>query len=189
MESQELNIRIKISEYFSQSELDQWKEALDLRDSIKISNSGSQSMNIKDRQEKPSSHAVRESSENYEAMMMQEFQGIQNRYEGRLEENERRVAQVIGSEARDALRGQRSHMLHEHQVLPQTGEGEKEFVKSQMQLELQSHRASYRRTLQEHMKQHLEFQDAVADCVMASLKESFQENSESARQAVIIAQQ
>ena len=32
--------------------------------------------------------ALRESSDNYEVMMMQEFQGIQNRYEGRLEENE-----------------------------------------------------------------------------------------------------
>ena len=57
---------------------------------------------------------MRESSEHYELMMMQELQGLQNRYEGRMEENERRVAQVIGSEARDALRGQRSHMLHEH---------------------------------------------------------------------------
>ena len=42
-----------------------------------------------------------------------------------MEENERRVAQVIGSEARDALRVQRSHMLHEHQVLLQAGEREK----------------------------------------------------------------
>ena len=64
--------------------------------------------------------AVRESSENYEVVMMQEYQGIRNRYEGRMEENERRVAQVIGSDARDALRGQRSHLLHEHHVLLQT---------------------------------------------------------------------
>ena len=61
--------------------------------------------------------AVRESSENYVVMMMQEFQGNQYRYEGRMEENERRVTQVIGSEARDALRGQRSQMLHEPHVL------------------------------------------------------------------------
>ena len=39
---------------------------------------------------------------------------------------ERSVAQLIGSEARDAFRGQRSHMLHEHQVLVQAGEREKE---------------------------------------------------------------
>ena len=68
-----------------------------------------------------------------QVMMMQEFQGVQNRYEGRYDENERRVAQVIGSEARHALRGGRSHMLREHQILLQARE--KEFVKSQMQLE------------------------------------------------------
>ena len=33
---------------------------------------------------------------------------------GRLQENEKRVAQMIGSEALDALLSQRSHMLHEH---------------------------------------------------------------------------
>ena len=64
-----------------------------------------------------------ESSENYAVMMMmQEFQGIQNRYEGRLDEHGRMVAQVIGSQARDALRGQRSHILHENQVLVQAEE-------------------------------------------------------------------
>ena len=49
--------------------------------------------------------------------MIKEFQGTQNRYEERMEEHTRRVAQVIGSEAPDALRSPRSHMLHEHQVL------------------------------------------------------------------------
>ena len=44
-------------------------------------------MNTKDRQEMPS--VRRESSENYEVLMMQEFQGIQNRYEGRMEEHEK----------------------------------------------------------------------------------------------------
>ena len=39
--------------------------------------------------------------------------------------NERRVAQVIGSEAREALRGQRSHGLLEREVLFQAGEREK----------------------------------------------------------------
>ena len=82
--------------------------------------------------------AVRESSENCDVVMMLEIQGTQNRYEGQQQENERRVEQVIGSEARDALRGWRTHMLHEHQVLLQAGEREKEFVKSQMQSELHS---------------------------------------------------
>ena len=90
--------------------------------------------------------AARESSGHFDFVMMQEFQSIQNRYEGRWEENERRVAQVIVSEARDALRGQRSHVLQEHQVLLQAGERETECVKSQMQSELQSHNASYRRS-------------------------------------------
>ena len=36
-------------------------------------------------------------------MMMQEIQGIQDRHGGRMEENERRVAQVLGSEAREKL--------------------------------------------------------------------------------------
>ena len=73
--------------------------------------------------------------------MMEEFQGIQNRYEGRMEE-----AQVIGSDAREARRGQRSHILLEHQVLLEAGESEKEFVRSQMHSELQSHLVSCRRS-------------------------------------------
>ena len=68
--------------------------------------------------------AVKESSEHCEVKRMREFQGIQNRKEGRMDENERRVAQMIGSDARDALRGQRSRMLHEHQVLLQATEKE-----------------------------------------------------------------
>ena len=54
--------------------------------------------------------------------MMQEFSRYSESYEGRLEENERRVAEVIGSEARDAPRDQRSHMWHDHQVLLKAGE-------------------------------------------------------------------
>ena len=41
-----------------------------------------------------------------------------------MEDDETRVAQVMGSEARDALRGQRSHVSREHQVLlPAEGHG------------------------------------------------------------------
>ena len=54
---------------------------------------------------------MRESSENYTVMMIQEFLGLQSRYAGRIEEHERRVAQVIGSAARDALRGQKKPYL------------------------------------------------------------------------------
>ena len=45
--------------------------------------------------------AVQEFSESYEVPMMQEIQSVQNRYEGRMEENSR-VAHMIGSEAREA---------------------------------------------------------------------------------------
>ena len=55
-----------------------------------------------------------------------------------MEEHEKRVDQVIESEARDAVCGRR-HMLHEQQVLRQAGQREKEFVNSQMHSELQSH--------------------------------------------------
>ena len=48
------------------------------------------------------SQAVQESSENHEVMIMQEIQGIQNRSEEQMEENERRLAQMIGSEAPEA---------------------------------------------------------------------------------------
>ena len=72
--------------------------------------------------------------------MMQEFQGIQNRYEGRLEEHERMVAQVIGSEARDAPRGQRSLMLLEHQVLLQAGEREDECLALRKQIHFDAKR-------------------------------------------------
>ena len=89
--------------------------------------------------------AESESSENYKEMMMQQLQGVQNRYEGRLEENEGRVAQLIGSEARQAFRGQRNHMVQEHQVLLQAGERDPLYVKSQMHSELQSHIVGYRK--------------------------------------------
>ena len=99
-------------------------------------------------------------------MTVQEFQGIQNRYQGRMEENERRVAQVIGSEARTAKCGQSSHKLHEHQVLLQAGEREKEHLKNQVHSELESHSVSYRRSWherevqQQRITQNLEYQEA-----------------------------
>ena len=64
--------------------------------------------------------------------MIREIQGVQNRHEGRMEENEMRATQVIESEARGASRDQRNHMSHENRVLLLVGEREKEFVKTQM---------------------------------------------------------
>ena len=69
------------------------------------------------------SQAVQESSERCEAVVMREVQGIRNRYEGRMGENEKKVAHGIGSEAREALRGQRNRTLQEHQEA-----GEREYV-------------------------------------------------------------
>ena len=104
MESQELSIRNRISEDVARSELGGLSFCVILQDQrFKIAVPEYQ------RQARDAViQAVKESSENYEVMMMQEFQGIQHRYEGRMKENERRVAPVIGSEARDALRGQKT---------------------------------------------------------------------------------
>ena len=75
--------------------------------------------------------AVQESSESDDVPMMQNIQGFQNRCEGRMEEYGMRVAQMSGSEAGEASRGQRNHLLQEHQVLLQAGERENEFLKRQ----------------------------------------------------------
>ena len=134
-------------------------------DSIKISNSKSQSENAKDRRDAVN-QAVTESSENFEVVMTQDFQSIQNRYEGGMEEHERRVAELIESEARDAPRCQRSNLCMNIQFFFQAGEREEKFVKSQMHSELQSHIVCYRRSSheqevqQERMIQHWEHQEA-----------------------------
>ena len=81
------------------------------------------------------SQTVQESPESYEVLMMQESQGVQNRYEGRMEENDKRVVQMIGSAAREGLRGQRNFLLQRHQVLLQAGEGENTVLKKPDALE------------------------------------------------------
>ena len=125
MESQELRIRNSISEETAHSEFKAMERnaryVLFYQDQQFKMQSHKHPRQVRD----TVNQAVRESSEKFEIMMLQEFQGCQNRYEGRMEENERRVAQVIGSEAREALRSQRSHGLLEHEVLFQAGEREK----------------------------------------------------------------
>ena len=54
-----------------------------VRYSIKIRNPKPQSENTEDRREAVS-QAVRESSESFEVMMMQEIEGVQNLFEGRM---------------------------------------------------------------------------------------------------------
>ena len=124
LSSERLSIGNRISEYVARSELEAMER--DARFSFfyqRLGNSESQSVKTKDRQEEAVNQALRESSANFEVVVMQEFQSLQNRYEGRMEENERRVTQVIGSAARDALRGQRNQMLHEVPVLLEAGQG------------------------------------------------------------------
>ena len=71
-----------------------------------------------------------------------------------------------GVETSDWIRSTRcstwsSHMLHEHQVLLQGGERENEFVKGQMQSELQSHNVSYRRTSHDREDQQKQITQAL----------------------------
>ena len=54
--------------------------------------------------------AVMGSSERYQADMFQLIQNGQNRCEGQVENNERRIAMEIGTQAREALDGQRRHL-------------------------------------------------------------------------------
>ena len=139
---------------------------------------------------------MQESSESYKGLMMQEIQ---------MEENERRVAQMIESEPREALRGQINHTLQQHRVIVQVGERDKEFVESQMHSEPQSHIVSYRRILHErevqqgHISQcfqHLDHEETklrvqlqTKELMMTSIKESSPETSESERQDLFSAQE
>ena len=51
--------------------------------------------------------ALRDSSENHELMMVQDFQGLHERHDGQLHENERRIAQMIAFENQNVERLQR----------------------------------------------------------------------------------
>ena len=117
-----------------------------------------------------------------------------------MEENERRVAHVIGSEAREALRGQRNHMIQEHRVL--LGERQNKFCKQPDVLGIGvTHCQLSRRltwTRQEHMSkgfQYMEHNESklrvqlqIGELMRTSMIENFQETSESKRQAVISAE-
>ena len=130
---------------------------------------------------------------------MPEFQGAQHRHEGRMEESERRATQVIGSNARDAPRGQKKHVLHEHQVLLlQARDREKEFVESQVRSELQSHivgledpgmnekfNKSECHKTENISRRNEESLLQMEELLMTSLKENSQETSDSERQAVV----
>ena len=112
---------------------------------------------------------------------------------------------MIVPEPRETLRGQRNHMLQEHQVLVQARERDKEFGQSQMPSEPQSHIVSSRRILherevqQEHISQcsqHLEHKETklrtqlqTKEVMMTSIKESSPETSESGRQDLFSAQE
>ena len=129
---------------------------------------------------------------------MSEFQGAQHRCGVRMEESERRATQVIGSEARDAPRGQKKHVLHEHQVLLQAGDRENEVVECQVRSELQSHivgledpgmnekfNKSESHKTGNVSRRNEESLLQVDEPMMASLKENSQEASESEMQDVV----
>ena len=135
IESQELSIRRIMSEEVARSELEQMER--DARYAL-FGQHHELQIAVREYQRQAIqavSQAVHELSESYEAMMMQEFQGIQDRYEGRMEENERRVAQVIGSEAREAFTcSEKPHVTGASSPLPKREK--KELLKRQMHSKL-----------------------------------------------------
>ena len=99
LESQELNARNRISEELARCEL----EAMDSRHSppvvlLKGNSVQSQSEDVKDSEE--ISQLAQESLTLMKVLLTPEIQSIQNRNEGRRVENGRRVAHMIGTEAR-----------------------------------------------------------------------------------------
>ena len=86
--------------------------------------------------------------------MIQEVHAVPFRYEGRVEESGRRVAQVFGFEAHVALRGRRIHMQHELKGLLRAAEKEKEFLNGQVTFEIQPQSTSYESVLREQEVQY-----------------------------------
>ena len=110
MEAQELNVRRRISEGVARSKLGclerEARHALfnqkhQLR--VAVEKHQGQAREV-------SSHAERALNENSKPMMIQELQNLQDRHVGQMEINERTVAQLIASEAQEALRRQRYHL-------------------------------------------------------------------------------
>ena len=115
MESRELSNRNSISEELARCELEAMERDARPRNQRQARDAVNQ--------------AVQESSASYGVLMTQE---VQNRFAGRMDENERRVAQMVGSEAREAFPGQRNHMLQEqltHRTLSKTLVWTRSFVK------------------------------------------------------------
>ena len=77
-----------------------WTRTLVTRYSFKVNNSKSQSENIEHSHEMPSITLCRNLQKGMKFWRCKKFKSVQNRYEGRMEENERRVAHMIGSAAR-----------------------------------------------------------------------------------------
>ena len=122
IQTQELGVQKRISEETARNELKAMER--DARYAISHQNLQSQ-LAVRECQRRARDAVDQESSDNYESMVEQGVQMIQNQHERRLKENESKVAQVIGSEALEALRGQRNHMPQEHQALLQVGERRK----------------------------------------------------------------
>ena len=198
MASQELSIRNRISEDVARSE----QEAME-RDARHALFCQDQWFKIAfwdyQRQARDAiNQAVRESSENYEVRMMPEFQGAQHRCEVRMEENERRATQVIGSYARDAPRGQRSTCCMNIKFFFKQETEKRRSWKVRYALgaavtQCRSRRSWHEReVLQERISQNWEYQEAqrrvqlqIEEPMMTSPKDNSQEASESEMQAVV----
>ena len=115
---------------------------------------------------------LQDACEGYEVMMMTEIQGLRNRYGEQTEADETRVAEVLVEEAVEALRGQRHHLLHEHQVIIQIGEREKEFMISQLRSEIRSQAEGFRRALQEREVQQKHTSGHMSQCFQSTLEHS-----------------
>ena len=192
MESQNSRTRRRISEELARSEIEAMER--DARDALFYQNNQFHIV-VREYQRQARdavSQAVQESSESYEVMRTEEIQSIQNRYEGRMEENEKRVAHLIGSEAQEALRGQRNHLLQDHEMVLQSAKEKKKFLRSQMRSEMQSQVVSFRRVLHDRIVQpeHILAQFSKrGTLMMTSVKEIFLGSSENERQTVTRAQE
>ena len=109
-DSQEVSTRNRMSED-NASKSKPSKKTLITQSSIKVNNSKVTVREYQRQARDAVNQIVQEPSDRYEVLMMQEIPSVQNGYQGQMGENERGVAHMIGSEAREALRGQRNQML------------------------------------------------------------------------------
>ena len=116
MEARDLGIQRQLTEDAARRESEAMERDARLAIYLIKTNSSKSQMN----------QAVWRSTERHEGMMVQEIHAVRKiDMKGTWRKSERRVAQVVGSEAHVAPGRQRNHLLHEDQVLLQAAQGEK----------------------------------------------------------------